>query len=77
MSSHKYSLTQQHPAKRAFITGAASGLGKAFCLELAQDQWTLGIADIKQENLANARIEFEKLGAKVLEYTLDVSDRNQ
>ncbi len=73
----KYSLTQQHPARRAFITGAASGLGKAFCIELAQDGWTLGIADINAEALATAAKEFETLGAKTLYFQLDVSDREQ
>jgi NADP-dependent 3-hydroxy acid dehydrogenase YdfG len=77
MTDPKYLLSKQHPYKRAFITGAASGLGKAFGVELAQDHWTLGIADINKKNLAQARAEFEKLGAKVFEYDLDVSDRNQ
>jgi len=38
-------LSSQYPNKRAFITGAASGLGKAFCLHLAADGWTLGMSD--------------------------------
>ena len=73
----KYLLSQQHPSKRAFITGAASGLGKAYCIELAQDGWTLGIADINAEGLTIAAKEFEALGAKTISYQLDVSDRNQ
>ncbi|HRI79355.1 MAG TPA: SDR family NAD(P)-dependent oxidoreductase [Cyclobacteriaceae bacterium] len=73
----KYALTHQHPSKRAFVTGAASGLGKAYCIELAQDGWTLGIADINAEGLATVAKEFEELGAKVITYRLDVSDRNQ
>ena len=70
-----YLLTQQHPNKRAFITGAASGLGKAFAIELAQDGWTLGIADINKEQLEIAAKEFESLGAKTISFHLDVSDR--
>ena len=73
----KYSLTSQHPLKRAFITGAASGLGRAFCIELAQDGWTLGIADINTEQLAIAAREFESLGGKTISFPLDVSDRVQ
>jgi len=73
----KYALTQQHLAKRAFITGAASGLGKAFCIELAQDGWTLGIADINRELLNTVAKEFEALGAKTIAFQLDVSDRIQ
>lgn len=71
----KYTLTRQHPDKRAFITGAASGLGKAFATELAQDGWTLGIADINDHQLAEAAKEFETLGAKTIPFHLDVSDR--
>ncbi len=73
----KYLLTQQHPNKRAFITGAASGLGKAFAIELAQDGWTLGIADINYDQLAIAAKEFEALGGKIISFQLDVSDRVQ
>lgn len=72
-----YTLSQQHPKKRAFVTGAASGLGKALCTELSQDGWTLGIADIDDESLALAAKEFESLGGKTLSYHLDVSDRVQ
>ena len=73
----KYTLSHQHPQKRAFITGAASGLGKAFCIELAQDGWNLGIADINKEQLDVAAKEFEALGAKTISFHLDVSDRVQ
>ena len=70
-----YLLTQQHPSKRAFITGAASGLGKAFAIELAQDGWTLGIADINKEQLEIAAKEFESLGGRTISFHMDVSDR--
>jgi NADP-dependent 3-hydroxy acid dehydrogenase YdfG len=73
----KYELTRQHPGKRAFITGAASGLGKEFSKALAQDGWTLGIADINPEQLAVAAAEFEALGARTISFELDVSDRNR
>ncbi|CAN5137904.1 SDR family NAD(P)-dependent oxidoreductase [soil metagenome] len=72
-----YSLSLQYPTKRAFITGAASGLGKAFCNELARDGWTLGIADINKDQLDIVAKEFEGLGAKTLLFQLDVSDRIQ
>lgn len=72
-----YALSSQHPNRRAFITGAASGLGKAFCNELALDGWTLGIADINKGQLDLAAMEFEKLGAKTISFQLDVSNRDQ
>ncbi len=73
----KYELTRQFPGKRAFITGAASGLGKEFSKALAQDGWTLGIADINQEQLGTAALEFESLGGRIFPFHLDVSDRDQ
>lgn len=72
-----YTLSNQHPSRRAFITGAASGLGKAFCTELAKDGWLLGVADINKDPLAKAADEFEVLGAKTLRFHFDVSDREQ
>jgi NADP-dependent 3-hydroxy acid dehydrogenase YdfG len=71
-----YKLTRTYPLKRAFITGAASGLGKALCVELAQDGWTLGIADINAEQLEVAGKEFQSLGANTIPFTLDVSDKH-
>ncbi len=73
----KYSLSQQYPLKRAFITGAASGLGKALATELAIDGWTLGIADLNEEALAAAAKEFETFGGKTISFHLDVSDRDR
>jgi len=38
--------------------------------------WTLGIADINAEQLDVAGKEFQSLGAKVIPFTLDVSDKD-
>lgn len=72
-----YLLSRSHPAKRAFITGAASGLGKAFCIELAKDGWNLGMADINVKELETAAAEITTLGGKTWLYPLDVSDKEQ
>lgn len=72
-----YLLSRSHPAKRAFITGAASGLGKAFCIELAKDGWNLGMADINVKELETAAAEITALGGKTWLYPLDVSDKEQ
>lgn len=72
-----YSLSTQYPSRRAFITGAASGFGKALCMELANDKWLLGVVDINKEALDQAADEFEALGARTIRFQLDVSDRNQ
>ena len=72
-----YQLSQNHPQKRAFITGAASGLGKAFATELAKEGWTIGMADINSTELELAAAEIEKLGGKPIFFQLDVSDKEQ
>jgi NADP-dependent 3-hydroxy acid dehydrogenase YdfG len=73
----KYQLSSHYPSKRAFITGAASGLGKALCHELAAVGWTIGISDVNQEGLDITKQEIEKLGGKTFAYNLDVSNREQ
>ena len=72
-----YKLSQLYPAKRAFITGAASGLGKALCHELAKDGWTIGVSDINDDALVETHNEILKLGGKPISYHLDVSNRDE
>jgi len=70
-------LTSQYPQKRAFITGAASGLGKAFCLHLAADGWTLGMSDNNVVALEAAAAEISAAGGKTILLPLDVADKDQ
>ncbi|MCX6206184.1 MAG: SDR family NAD(P)-dependent oxidoreductase [Bacteroidetes bacterium] len=70
-----YQLSKTYPEKRAFITGAASGLGRALSLELAQDGWTIGMSDINMEQLAAAASEVQASGGKAMTFHLDVSDK--
>jgi short-subunit dehydrogenase len=72
-----YKITQQYPRKLAFITGAASGLGKALAMLLAKDGWTLGLADIDLENLEGAAREVGNAGGSPQIYHFDVSDYAQ
>ena len=72
-----YILSNTYPLKRAFVTGAASGLGKALCTELAKDGWTIGMSDINVIELQSAATQMNQLGAKTLVFPLDVSDKNQ
>lgn len=72
-----YKLSKKYPQKRAFITGAASGLGKALCLELARDGWTIGISDINEPGLKQSQAAIESAGGKAISYLLDVSDRSE
>ncbi|HRK27301.1 MAG TPA: SDR family NAD(P)-dependent oxidoreductase [Chitinophagales bacterium] len=69
-----YRITAQFPYKRAFITGAASGLGRALCYELAKDRWTIGICDIDPNGLQQTADTIEQLGGKPIIFDLDVAD---
>lgn len=67
-------LTDRYPRRRAFITGAASGLGRALCRTLAADKWILGMADIDAEHLADAADEIRTLGGHPRIIDLDVRE---
>lgn len=68
-------LTKTYPKKRAFITGGASGLGRAFAIQLAQDGWTIAITDLNEKELAVTKNQIEALGGKAHTYTFDVADK--
>ncbi len=59
--------------KRVFITGAASGLGRALAVKFAKLGWKIAIADIHLERLAETKVILEKLGATTLEIECDVT----
>ena len=67
-------LSERFPSKRAFITGAGSGLGKALALQLAADGWSIGITDMSEERLANTVTGIEDAGGKAYPFVFDVSD---
>ena len=67
-------LEQKFPQKRAFVTGAASGLGLSICENLAGKGWKLLIADINAERLAQADTKLQSLGAATLPMIFDVTD---
>ena len=66
-------INEKFPNKRAFITGAASGLGLAICERLAKGGWKLLIADINADRLAQAETSLQALGAEVLSLVIDVT----
>lgn len=72
-----YKITQQQPGKRAFITGGGGGLGRALSLKLAGEGWTIGIADIKDEALAESQKLIEQAGGRAITYRFDVSRREE
>ena len=67
-------LTDLYPHRRAFITGAASGLGRALCRQLAGDGWSIGMADVDESALAEAAEEIERAGGRPHRFVLDVTD---
>ena len=71
-----YTLSKKHPKKRAFITGAGGGLGRALSIALAKDGWLVGITDLKDEALEESKKQIETAGGKALTYKFDVSKRD-
>lgn len=69
-----WKLSEIYPTHRAFVTGAASGLGRALCTALAADGWTIGICDIMEEELKQTRQLISRLGGRAIAYNFDVSN---
>lgn len=69
-------LSKKFPQKRAFITGAASGLGLCLCRQLAADGWIIGMSDIDGKALQRAANDIESLGGNPITFGLDVSDKD-
>ena len=64
----------------AVITGAASGIGRALAVRLAQEGASLAIADIKAAELDETARRMRPMGgspSKVTTHIVDVSDKNR
>jgi NAD(P)-dependent dehydrogenase (short-subunit alcohol dehydrogenase family) len=70
-------LGARFPRKRAFITGASSGLGLELARALASDGWSLGLFDRNVERLAQVEAEFSERGVLVLAYPGDVTHADE
>ncbi len=70
-------LSRKFKEKRVFVTGAAMGLGKAFCTHFAKDGWTIGMSDISMERLEQTAVEIKALGGTPILFKLDVANREE
>jgi NAD(P)-dependent dehydrogenase (short-subunit alcohol dehydrogenase family) len=74
MTSAASNLSQRFPRKRAFITGAASGLGLACAEILAREGWQLFLTDADAGRLDLVANSFLRDGARVTAAACDVRD---
>ena len=63
--------------KVAFITGAASGIGKEIALEFAREGAKIIIADLNQQGADDTASEIEKAGSNAIGIAVDVTDEAQ
>lgn len=70
-------LNARFPRKRAFITGAGSGLGLALSHALARDGWSLGLFDRNLERLTDIEGELSAANFPVLAYPGDVTQADE
>jgi short-subunit dehydrogenase len=77
MRSQFTRLNARFPHKRAFITGASSGLGLELAKQLAGDGWTLGLFDRNLERLTTVEAQFAEAGVQLVAYPGDVTQADE
>lgn len=70
-------LARRFPRKRAFITGAGSGLGLALARALAREGWALGLFDRNVERLAAVEADLSGQGLSLTAYPGDVTHADE
>ena len=64
---------ERFPRRRAFVTGAGSGLGRALALHLAREGWTLGIQDVNETAADETLRLAQAVGGRGGTFVYDVS----
>lgn len=70
-------INKFYKGKNAVITGASSGIGKSFAIELAKLGTNLVICARNLDKLEEVRNEIVKYGVKAIAIKCDVTDENQ
>lgn len=70
-------LNKRFPRKRAFITGAGSGLGLEIARLLGAEGWALGLFDRNLERLTQVEGDLSAAGISVLAYPGDVTQADE
>lgn len=67
------SLAERFPRRRAFVTGAGSGLGRALAVHLAREGWTLGVQDVNGAAADETLGQVQGAGGRGRTFVYDVS----
>ena len=63
--------------KKAIVTGAGQGIGRAIALKLAQEGADVAIAEINSDTGTQTKKKIEAIGRKTISMPADVTDRQQ
>jgi short-subunit dehydrogenase len=77
MTNRFRALNGRFPCRRAFITGASSGLGLELARALGADGWTLGLFDCNVQRLAQVEAGLAGAGVAVRAYHGDVAQAEE
>ena len=72
----KFKFSKKFPHKRAFVTGAGSGFGQQFALDLAGDGWHLGLTDLNASALESTARLVAGAGGSSETFAFDVSEES-